>query len=87
MNKKLLFLLLICNIIIISWCSKKEPEIINISTWTTNPASIYCEENWWILEFIKNNDWEFWICNFDDWSACEERDFFNWECFPLNESE
>ena len=38
------------------------------------------------LEIRKNNEWEFWMCKFDDGSECEERDFFNWECLPLEKS-
>lgn len=86
MNKNLSLFTLIFAILLITWCTEKEPEIIQESTQIANPASIYCEENGWKLEIRKNNEWEFWMCKFDDGSECEERDFFNWECLPLEKS-
>lgn len=85
MKKNLLFLIFVCNIILISWCTKQESETTIKTNWPANPASVYCEENWWTLEIIKNNEWEFGMCKFDDGSECEERDFYNKECFPINE--
>lgn len=50
------------------------------SVWIANPASVYCEENWWTLELIFDNGESYGVCNFEDWSFCEEREFYHGEC-------
>lgn len=42
--------------------------------WMANPASVYCEKNWWKL------DLESWNCTFENWKVCNEWDFFRWDC-------
>ena len=49
---------------------------------TRNEASVYCEENWWVIEIVPDEWWERWKCNFADGSFCEERSFFHGECSP-----
>ena len=46
------------------------------NTEVANPAAVYCEENWWVLQL------EDWLCLFDDGSYCEEWAYFNGECNP-----
>lgn len=42
-----------------------------------NPASIYCEENWWIRKEVKNYDWSIiWICKIN-WETIEEWKYYN----------
>lgn len=45
-----------------------------------NPASEYCEQNWWKLEIVPDEWWSRWKCNFDDGSFCEERAYYHGEC-------
>lgn len=52
------------------------------SIWIANPASNYCVENNWILEIKDEAEGQIGICVFPDWSSCEERAFFRWECSP-----
>lgn len=61
---------------------KKEPPV-----WIANPASTYCIENNWTLEIKNEIEWSIGICTFPDWSSCEERAFFRWECTPWNQEE
>lgn len=53
-------------------------------SWTTqiaNPASAYCEENWWKISIAEKADWsQYWICTFDDWRLCEEWSLYRWDC-------
>lgn len=41
----------------------------------------HCEELWW---FLKSQSWVWhwmiWVCWFDDWSSCDLRDFYKWNC-------
>lgn len=61
------------------------PECITSGTvWMANPASVYCGKNWWTLEIKSDEKWEYWICNFNDWSSCEERAYFRWECKKIS---
>lgn len=60
-----------------------EPKCTKTKEWNVsmaNPASVYCENNWWTLEIQNQKDGQIWICNFDDWSNCEEWAFYRWEC-------
>lgn len=41
-----------------------------------NPASVYCEENWGILNLEEG------LCMFNDGSYCEEWSYQRWECQP-----
>lgn len=58
--------------LVLVWCTTEKAEKTEIA----NPASVYCEENWWKLELV---DWN-WICYFDDWSYCEEWAYKRGEC-------
>lgn len=51
-----------------------------VKVWMANPASVYCEDNGWTLEIEKSEEWDTWICRFDDGSYCEEWSFYRWEC-------
>jgi len=51
-----------------------------VITWIANPASTYCIENNGTLEIQQWSEWSIGICKFDNWSSCEERAFFRWEC-------
>jgi len=58
------------------------------STWTdkskigmANPASVYCIEHYWKIEIrIDQSGWQYWVCKFEDWSECGEREYYRWEC-------
>lgn len=55
------------------------------SSWTitqiANPASTYCEENWWKISISEKTDWsQYGICYFDDNRQCEEWSLYRWEC-------
>lgn len=52
----------------------------NATIWIANPASTFCIENNWTLEIKDTTDGSTGICTFSDWSFCEERAFFKWEC-------
>lgn len=78
MNKKI-FLLAIFTLLL-PWCSLIPDN--NEPVQEKNPASIFCEENWWILEIVPDAWWERWKCNFEDGSFCEERAYYRWECSP-----
>lgn len=77
MNAKTLSLLsiMVSWTILLAWCNNQS-NIEEEKTQIANPASVYCEDNWWTLE-LKESEW---ICNFDDGSSCEEWAFMRWEC-------
>jgi putative hemolysin len=92
MKTKLKIILITWCLLLISWCTIKTSEI-NVdndveqnNVWMANPASVYCEENWWTLELIFDNGESYWVCNFQDWSFCEEREFYHGEC-PINKDQ
>ena len=58
-------------VVLVGCTTEKESDV-----GLANPASQYCEENGWTLELIDGS----WICNFNDWSYCEERSYYRWEC-------
>jgi len=72
----------------IAWCTKmyckttEKPRCLKHKDliWMANPASVYCEKNWWSLVIENNEKGQIWICVFDDWSNCEEWAFYRWEC-------
>lgn len=45
-----------------------------------NPASVHCLKLWWKLEIKEISWWQQGICVFDDWTICDERALFRWEC-------
>lgn len=79
----------------IAWCTKMSCQTIQEakcikykdSVWMANPASVYCENNWWNLVIENNEKGQIWICVFNDWSNCEEWAFFRWECKKSGEIE
>ena len=86
MQTKLKIILISWCLLLISWCAINTQDV-NIdnnveqdNVWMANPASVYCEENWWTLELIFDNGESYWVCNFEDWSFCEEREFYRGEC-------
>ena len=86
MNKKVLLWALFLSSLILVWCQKNGGEIRvqewedqeNLNVWIANPASVYCEENGWVLRLEEGE----WICMFDDGSYCEEWSYYRWECVP-----
>jgi putative hemolysin len=63
----------------------QEPKCIKYkSIWMANPASVYCERNWWTLEIKSDDKWQYGVCNFTDWSSCEERAYYRWECKKIS---
>lgn len=64
--------------------SNDEPnEIDEESHWVSiaNPASEFCEQLWWMVSIIDSEWGEIWMCNFSDWTSCEEWSLFNKECW------
>ena len=52
------------------------------------PAAEYCENDWWELDIkVDEESGVYWMCNFEDWSACEIVEYFRWECFSASEKE
>lgn len=80
MKKNILFVFLFWLLLTTAWCSKKQNAENEV--WMANPASVYCEENGWNLEIIFDYWESYWICHFPNWSSCEEREYFRWECWP-----
>lgn len=80
MEQKLFAISILSILITSTWCSlvPQNSTQENIS----NPASEYCESNWWALEIVPDEWWSRWKCNFDDGSFCEERAYLHWECSP-----
>lgn len=72
----------------IAWCTKmfcqtpQEPRCLQYKDWVwiANPASVYCQKNWWTLEIQSDEKWQYWVCQFADGSSCEERAYYRWEC-------
>jgi putative hemolysin len=45
-----------------------------------NPAAVYCEEQWWTVSIVKDDEWnESWICKLKDWTEVDE-----WEYYRAN---
>lgn len=88
MKKNWIFGLSLFSLILLAGCTSIKNNIDTSNLWednllwTTNPASTYCIENWWMLEIVPDEWWERWKCNFEDGSFCEERAFYNGECSP-----
>lgn len=80
MKQKTLISLISIGVLCLSGCTLV-PEN-NIQEDIANPASEFCEQNWWILEIMPSEWWSRWKCNFDDGSFCEERAYYHWECSP-----
>lgn len=80
MKTKVLIILGIWCLVIMSWCQQTntQQEPVQIA----NPASEFCEQNWWALELIFDNWESYGVCNFEDWSFCEEREYYRGECQP-----
>lgn len=64
--------------LLLAWCSFGWDD--TMQEHKRNEASDYCEQNWWTIEIVPDSWWEWWKCNFDDWSFCEEWAFFHGEC-------
>lgn len=72
-----LFMLFAAWALVLSGCNKTEnADEENVGM--ANPASVYCEENGWILKLEEGS----WICMFEDGSYCEEWSYKNGECQP-----
>lgn len=62
---------------------EKDNNELNIqdnSAWLANPASTYCEENGGTLVLETNEEWQYWVCVFENGNSCEERAFYRGEC-------
>lgn len=59
-------------------CLKYKEPLFNMA----NPASKFCIENSGDLKILDWTWWQYGICEFVDWSKCEERAFFRWKCKP-----
>ena len=69
--------------LILTGCNNNTPEDSEKNVETENPASIYCEDNWWTLQIETAEDWnQNGICMFSDGTYCEERSYFRDECQP-----
>jgi len=88
-----IFVVILCLLIPYIKESKLDAKMSSeIQALRETPAAEYCENNWWILD-IKVDElddvyWEYkiyWVCNFDDWSACEVVEYFRWECLSASE--
>jgi len=86
-----LIALLAMGCLIITGCNKAEqsnedinvtnPEDIDENVEIANPAAVYCEEQWGILQLETAEDGsKSWICLFEDWSYCEEWSYYRDEC-------
>lgn len=64
--------------LLLAWCSFGWGD--TMQEHKRNEASDYCEQNWWTIEIVPDSWGEWWKCNFDDWSFCEEWAFFHGEC-------
>jgi len=67
--------LLAAGVLTLAGCGKTETPVEENAE-IANPASVYCEENWWTLML---EEWT-WLCMFDDGSYCEEWAFYRDEC-------
>lgn len=75
--------LLAAGVLTLTGCGDNTAAPIEENVELANPASVYCEENWWILQIETAEDWsQSWICLFEDGSYCEEWSYFNNECQP-----
>ena len=65
--------------------SKAEHEA-EIQALRETPAAEYCQNSNWRFEIIDNEvSGIYWMCYFEDWSACEILEYFRWECLPSSE--
>ena len=71
-----LVVLLAAGVLTLAGCGKTDTPVENLEI--ANPASVYCEENWWTL-LLEN--WE-WLCMFPDGSYCEEWSYQRGDCRP-----
>lgn len=78
MKTKIFWIFLLSSVLLLTGCLKQKASdnVVGIA----NPASVYCEENWWTLELIFDNWESYGICHFENWKTCEEREFFRGEC-------
>lgn len=62
---------------------KEDLSDVDESHWVSivNSASEFCEQLWWIVSIVESEWWEKWMCNFSDWTSCEEWALFNRECW------
>ena len=88
MKTKLKIILIGWCLLLISWCTintqDQNAKQNNVSI--ANPASVYCEENWWTIELIFDNGESYGICNFDNWNHCEEWEYYRGECSPTQKT-
>ncbi len=72
--------LLAAGVLTLAGCGKNQTPVDNPeeNAEIANPASVYCEENGWVLQL---ENWA-WLCMFADGSYCEEWAFMNGECQP-----
>jgi len=74
-----LIALLAIGCLTLTGCNKTENPDENVGI--ANPAAVYCEEQWGILQLETAEDGsKSWICLFEDWSYCEEWSYYRDEC-------
>ena len=63
--------------------SEEESEWTGNMIWMPNPASVYCEEQWWKLNIVEDAEWnQSGICKLADGTEVEE-----WEYYRANHAE
>jgi len=56
-------------------------DVIEENLWIVNPASVYCEDNWWTIKIENDEEGnETWLCMFEDGTYCDEWSYFREEC-------
>jgi len=58
-----------------------------IQALSETPAAEYCKNSWWVLEIKTDESDVYWMCNFEDWSACEIVKYFRWKCLSASEQD
>ena len=72
--------LLAASVLTLAGCGKTEAPVENPdeNAEIANPASVYCEDQWWTLVLEEGS----WLCMFSDGSYCEEWAYYRNECKP-----
>ena len=78
MKNKILWLMALSAVAVLTLTGCNHPENPEEKVGIANPASVYCEDNWWTLVLEEN----WWICTFADGTYCEEWAYFRDECQP-----
>ena len=76
MKNKILWLMALSAIAVLTLTGCNQPENSDENVGIANPASVYCEDQWWTLDLEEG------LCMFSDGSYCEEWAYFRDECHP-----